>query len=76
MAEEIDRYYYERTAAEHGFDHTFEAYVAGPLAEFALRASPRERIWIADTGADAGGRTQPGSAGVGRTTPVEATREA
>lgn len=35
-------------AQEHGFDVTFEAYVAGPLAEFALRSSPRERIWIAE----------------------------
>jgi GNAT superfamily N-acetyltransferase len=35
-------------AREYGFDHTFEAYVAGPLAEFALRASPRERIWMAE----------------------------
>jgi N-acetylglutamate synthase-like GNAT family acetyltransferase len=35
-------------AEEHGWDHTFEAYVAGPLAEFALRRSDRERIWIVD----------------------------
>ena len=33
-------------ADEYGFDATFEAYVAGPLAEFVLRASPRERIWV------------------------------
>ena len=33
-------------ALEYGFDTTFEAYVAGPMAEFVLRASPRERIWI------------------------------
>jgi len=37
-------------AKEHGFDPTFEAYVAGPLAEFAQRRSPRERIWIAEGG--------------------------
>jgi GNAT superfamily N-acetyltransferase len=33
---------------ESGFDVTFEAYVAGPLAEFVLRGSPRERLWIAE----------------------------
>ena len=33
---------------EYGFDHTFEAYVAKPLAEFMLRNSPRERIWLVD----------------------------
>jgi GNAT superfamily N-acetyltransferase len=35
-------------AREHGFDHTFEAYVAGPLADFVLSASDRERLWIAE----------------------------
>jgi len=35
-------------AREHGYDHTFEAYVAGPLAEFARSASARERLWIAE----------------------------
>jgi len=35
-------------AREHGFDTTFEAYVAGPLSGFVLAASPRERLWIAE----------------------------
>lgn len=35
---------------EYGFDHTFEAYVARPLAEFACSSSNRERIWIAERG--------------------------
>lgn len=33
-------------SAEYGFDATFEAYVAEPLAQFVRRGSPRERIWI------------------------------
>jgi len=35
-------------AREYGFDHTFEAYVAGPLSDFACAGSPRERLWIAE----------------------------
>ncbi len=35
-------------AREYGFDAAFEAYVAGPLAEFVCRASDRERLWIAE----------------------------
>ena len=35
-------------ARECGWDHTFEAYVAGPLSEFAKRTNPRERIWLID----------------------------
>jgi GNAT superfamily N-acetyltransferase len=35
---------------EQGWDVTFEAYVAGPLAEFVQRCCPRERIWIAKVG--------------------------
>jgi GNAT superfamily N-acetyltransferase len=35
-------------AHERGFDATFEAYVASPLAAFVLRASPRERLWLAE----------------------------
>lgn len=37
-------------AAEHGLDHTFETYVAAPLAAFVRRAAPLERIWIVDRG--------------------------
>lgn len=36
-------------ARERGWDHTFEAYVAGPLAGFALSHDPElERIWLAE----------------------------
>jgi ribosomal protein S18 acetylase RimI-like enzyme len=35
-------------ARERGFDPTFEAYVAAPLAEFVRAANLRERIWIAE----------------------------
>lgn len=35
-------------AAEHGFDPTFEAYVAEPLARFAIADAPRERLWIVE----------------------------
>lgn len=35
--------------AECGFDSTFEAYVAGPLAAFVINNSPRERLWIAES---------------------------
>jgi hypothetical protein len=31
---------------EYGFDHTFEAYVAKPLADFVLHHTERERIWL------------------------------
>lgn len=37
-------------AHEHGFDRTFEAYVAGPLADCVRGGSPRERIWLAERG--------------------------
>lgn len=45
---EIVRLHSVLYAREYGFDHTFEAYVAGPLAEFATKGSDRERIWIAE----------------------------
>lgn len=35
-------------ANEYGWDYTFEAYVAGPLADFARSHTDRERIWIVD----------------------------
>ncbi len=35
-------------APEQGWDHTFDAYVAIPLAEFAKSKSLRERIWIVE----------------------------
>ncbi len=38
----------ELYAQEYGWDHTFEAYVAKPLAEFMLTQTPREKIWLVD----------------------------
>lgn len=35
-------------AREYGFDATFEAYVAGPLAEFVCANRPRDRLWLAE----------------------------
>lgn len=37
-------------APKQGWDHTFDSYVAIPLAQFAMRRSPQERIWIAEKG--------------------------
>ena len=34
---------------EYGFDHTFEAYVAKPLADFVLHRTDRDRIWLVDS---------------------------
>ncbi|MFH0990937.1 MAG: GNAT family N-acetyltransferase [bacterium] len=34
---------------EYGFDTTFEAYVAKPMAEFLLTQTSRERIWLVDS---------------------------
>lgn len=42
-------------AADCGFDHTFEPYVAVPLSEFVLRADGRERIWIVTRAGRVGG---------------------
>jgi N-acetylglutamate synthase-like GNAT family acetyltransferase len=39
-------------AREFGFNSRFEAYVAGPLAEFVLKNSPKERLWIAERGGE------------------------
>lgn len=38
----------ELYAREHGFDETFEAYVADGLARHVLGRGPRERVWIAE----------------------------
>lgn len=35
-------------AREYGFDPTFEAYVAGPLAEFVRSRTDRDRLWVAE----------------------------
>jgi GNAT superfamily N-acetyltransferase len=35
-------------AAEYGFDYTFEAYVAEPLAVFARSQTNRDRLWIVE----------------------------
>jgi N-acetylglutamate synthase-like GNAT family acetyltransferase len=35
-------------AREYGFDHTFEPYVAAPLAGFVKNYTDRERIWIVE----------------------------
>src|ERR687885_147033 len=37
-------------AKEYGFDPTFEAYVAGPLAEFVRSRTDRDRLWVAERG--------------------------
>jgi N-acetylglutamate synthase-like GNAT family acetyltransferase len=35
-------------AKEYGFDHTFEAYVAAPLAKLVQSPGANERIWLAE----------------------------
>jgi DNA-binding MarR family transcriptional regulator/GNAT superfamily N-acetyltransferase len=42
-------------AREYGWDATFEAYVAGIVADFANRADARERAWIADVNGEPAG---------------------
>jgi N-acetylglutamate synthase-like GNAT family acetyltransferase len=37
-------------ARQYGYDHTFEPYVARPLADFILSEGPRQRIWIVQRG--------------------------
>jgi N-acetylglutamate synthase-like GNAT family acetyltransferase len=37
-------------AREYGFDSTFEAYVAAPLAKFVQSPAANERIWLAERG--------------------------
>ncbi len=42
-------------AQEYGWDYTFEAYVAAPLAEFAKTHTGRERIWIVESNGQVAG---------------------
>lgn len=42
-------------AEEYDWDYTFEAYVAGPLAEFAQSHSDRERIWVVEKDGEVAG---------------------
>ena len=35
-------------AREFGFDESFLDHVSGPLAEFAVSTSPRNRLWVAE----------------------------
>jgi ribosomal protein S18 acetylase RimI-like enzyme len=47
---EVVRLHGTSYARERGFDPTFEAYVAAPLAEFVRRGAARERLWLAEQG--------------------------
>jgi len=42
-------------AKEYGWDHTLEAYVAPPLAKFAMSQTDRERIWIVEKDGETAG---------------------
>jgi len=43
-------------AEEHGFDHSFEGYVAAGMAEFARSFDPdRERLWMVEEGSQSVG---------------------
>ncbi len=35
-------------AAKYGYDHTFEPFVAGPMAAFILANNNRQRMWIVE----------------------------
>jgi N-acetylglutamate synthase-like GNAT family acetyltransferase len=35
-------------AEEYGFDHTFEPYVAAPIAEFVKAQTDKDRLWIVE----------------------------
>jgi GNAT superfamily N-acetyltransferase len=37
-------------AREHGFNHSFEPYVAKPLSDFVCSQNQRERIWVVERG--------------------------
>lgn len=45
----VTRLHGELYAAEHGFNHVFEAYVADSVAEFGKQYDPaRDRLWLAE----------------------------
>ena len=49
--EAIVRFHCEAYGDEFGFDPTFQDHVSEPLAAFARSSSPRQRVWIAESGA-------------------------
>lgn len=63
-------------AEEQGWDTSFDAYVAGPIAEFVKSRSDRDRIWIVEMVAgEVGGRRAArivGSAAIVRVSDAEA----